>query len=136
MKTKKTELNCWVFLCFFLKKYLNLENKLNDNEVKIFIFFDGYCNLCSWAVRFIIKRDTKDYFRFSSLQSEAGKNIIESLNLSDTYKQSVILVENNLVYLKSEAALRILKKLKHLFSSASVSHLPASLPGKKALPAP
>ena len=35
MKTKKTELNCWVFLCFFLKKYLNLENKLNDNEVKI-----------------------------------------------------------------------------------------------------
>jgi len=82
---------------------------------KAIIFFDGYCNLCSWAVRFIIKRDTKDYFRFSSLQSEAGKNIIESLNLSDTYKQSVILVENNLVYLKSEAALRILKKLKHLW---------------------
>lgn len=45
------------------------------------IFFDGLCNFCNSSVNFIIKRDRKNYFKFSSLQSEFAKNFLESYNL-------------------------------------------------------
>jgi len=92
----------------------------NQSANKAIILFDGYCNLCSWAVRFIIKRDIKDYFRFASQQSETCKKLIETFNLWANDKQSVILIENNSVYLKSDAALRIVKKLRHLWPLAYV----------------
>ena len=79
------------------------------------VLFDGYCNLCSWSVQFIIKRDSKDYFRFISLQSEIGNRIIQEFNLLVGFDKSVVLVENNSIYFKSTAALRITKKLKGLW---------------------
>lgn len=79
------------------------------------IIFDGYCNLCSWSVQFIIKRDKKDYFRFTSLQSEIGIQIVSKYNLDVISDKSVILLENESLYLKSTAALRISKKLKALW---------------------
>ena len=44
------------------------------NDLKKIILFDGVCNLCSKSVRFIIKYDKADKFRFASIQSETGKN--------------------------------------------------------------
>jgi len=86
----------------------------NDLHHKGIVLFDGYCNLCSWSVRFIIKYDLHDYFRFASQQSEEGKSILQSLKFSDNYTESVIFIENNAVYLKSDAYIRILKKMKYL----------------------
>lgn len=79
------------------------------------ILFDGVCNLCSGAVQFIIKRDPKHYFRFASLQSEAGNNLLQQHGLSEGYVDSIVLLENGKAFTKSAAALRIAKKLKGLW---------------------
>jgi predicted DCC family thiol-disulfide oxidoreductase YuxK len=46
---------------------------LNLPKNKKIILFDGVCNLCNSAVRFVIKYDKKDAFRFVALQSELGQ---------------------------------------------------------------
>lgn len=47
------------------------------------ILFDGICHFCSATVRFIIERDEKAYFRFASLQSEAGQALLKKYPLSE-----------------------------------------------------
>ena len=55
-------------------------------EGKILVRFDGVCILCSGAVRFILKADKKNKFRFQALQ-HSGENIdFETIIVSD--KQS------------------------------------------------
>ena len=41
------------------------------------ILFDGVCNMCVWSIQFIISRDTKDVFRFASMQSLEGQKILQ-----------------------------------------------------------
>ena len=41
------------------------------------VLFDGVCNVCNRAVNFIIDRDPEGTFRFASLQSEAGRTIVQ-----------------------------------------------------------
>lgn len=75
------------------------------------ILFDGVCNLCKGAVQFVIKRDNKNQFLFASLQSEEGKQILESHNFRLKKINSFLLVENGSVYGRSTAALKVIKKL-------------------------
>ena len=77
------------------------------------IFFDGVCNLCNGAINFVIDRDKKQRFNFSSLQSEAAEKILPNyLNEVD----SIILVKKSgKIYCKSNAALEISKSLKGLW---------------------
>lgn len=79
------------------------------------VIFDGYCNLCAWSVQFIMKRHKKDYFRFASLQSATGKQIIERFKIPFDTAESVVLIENESIYYKSTAALRIAKRLRSLW---------------------
>ncbi|MDA3953074.1 MAG: DCC1-like thiol-disulfide oxidoreductase family protein [Bacteroidales bacterium] len=89
---------------------------MNQNQKnKGIVLFDGFCNLCSGSVMFILKRDKNDYFRFSSLQSEIGMQVLSSHKIPGIYNKSVILIEDDSVYYKSTAALRIAKKLKGLW---------------------
>lgn len=90
-------------------KNIEIQQALNLNGI---ILFDGFCNLCSWSVQFILKRDSKNYFKFASLQSDSGKLILSNFNLPRQFDKSVIFIENNSVYFKSEAAIHIVKKLR------------------------
>jgi len=76
------------------------------------VLFDGICNFCSSSVLFIIKRDPKGYFRFSAIQTESGESIMKKYNIHSDKADSIILIENNMVYYRSSAALRIARKLK------------------------
>lgn len=76
------------------------------------ILFDGVCNLCNGAVTFVIKRDPKDHFRFAALQSDIGQALVAEHNIDTTKVDSIILIENNRVYSKSTAALRIAKYMR------------------------
>jgi predicted DCC family thiol-disulfide oxidoreductase YuxK len=75
------------------------------------ILFDGVCNLCNTAVRFIIKRDYANQFRFASLQSGEGKKILTANDLAGDQMSTFILVENGKVYDRSTAALKVVRKL-------------------------
>jgi predicted DCC family thiol-disulfide oxidoreductase YuxK len=84
-------------------------------EHKATILFDGVCNFCNSSVNFIIKRDKKDYFLFSSLQSEYSQNLLNKNNFPQKDFDSIILIEENKLYQKSTAALKIAKHLNGLW---------------------
>jgi predicted DCC family thiol-disulfide oxidoreductase YuxK len=71
------------------------------------ILFDGVCNLCTGSVQFVIERDSRKRFRFASLQSPVAERL---LGRRDDL-ESMVLVENQKVYRKSTAALRIARRL-------------------------
>jgi predicted DCC family thiol-disulfide oxidoreductase YuxK len=75
------------------------------------ILFDGVCNLCSGTVSFVIKRDSKDIFRFASLQSETGENLTAKYGIDTAKVDSIILIDEGAVYIKFTAALRIARSL-------------------------
>lgn len=76
--------------------------------MKYLILFDGICNLCNSTVKFVIKHDQKEKFKFASLQSEFGINFLKERNLSINHWNSIILYEpNKAYYIKSTAALKI-----------------------------
>jgi len=72
------------------------------------LFYDGHCNLCHYAVRFVSKRDKKKRFFFAPLQGDtaAARLSKEILNVD-----TVVLLEGNKVYIKSKAAFRVLRLL-------------------------
>ncbi|WP_020526329.1 thiol-disulfide oxidoreductase DCC family protein [Flexithrix dorotheae] len=75
------------------------------------ILFDGVCNLCNSSVNFIIDRDPQAKFKFTSLQSEEGQEILNEFNLPTKDFDTIIYVENGKLYNKSSAALKIAKGL-------------------------
>lgn len=76
------------------------------------IFFDGVCNLCNRSVQFIIRRDPEGIFRFASLQSAAGQQVLQQFNLPQDTFNSFILYEDGKMYTRSDAALRVFSRLK------------------------
>lgn len=83
------------------------------------ILFDGVCNLCNGAVQFILKRDVQKYFKFASLQSEAGQRLAARHGVDPNGLHSMILIEGDNVYQRSTAVLRIARHLKG-FSFTSI----------------
>ena len=77
---------------------------------KSIILFDGYCYLCSWTVRTILKFDKKNVFLFASLSSKSGVSWKEKCQLLESV-DSVILIETDACYIRSEAVFRIAEKL-------------------------
>lgn len=74
------------------------------------ILFDGECHFCNKSVQFIIKRDPKAVFKFASLESEIGRQLIKKYRVPKNVN-SLILLDNNRYYSKSTAALKISKNL-------------------------
>jgi predicted DCC family thiol-disulfide oxidoreductase YuxK len=81
------------------------------NENQSIVLFDGVCNLCNSAVRFIIKRDKEKTFKLAPLQSSFSEDLNQQFHFKQPLLNSIILIENNKVYYKSTAVLRVVKKL-------------------------
>ena len=75
------------------------------------ILFDGICNLCNGAVQYVIKHDPAGVFKFASLQSGAGQQLLSTYELQQTDFNSFVLIEDDKAFTKSEAALMVAKKL-------------------------
>lgn len=85
------------------------------------ILFDGVCNLCNEAIQVIIKKDKKKIFRYASLQSEIGKQLLKERNINSGKIDSIILIDPNVAfYIKSTAALEISKKMSGLYPVFSI----------------
>lgn len=76
------------------------------------IIFDDSCSLCNSSVSFIIRKGGESEFQFLSMHSEEGKNYLRKHGLPDNYDKSVVLLEDNKVYTRSDAILGIFKNLK------------------------
>ena len=75
------------------------------------LLFDGICNLCNGLVNFIIKRDPEGKIKFAALQSESGQLLLTRLGLPKNEFESFVLIQDNIYYLKSTGALRMLRLL-------------------------
>lgn len=76
------------------------------------VLFDGVCNLCNRTVQYIIRHDPEGRFRFASLQSSAGRELQERYGFDPDAVNTIILVERERSYSRSDAALRIARRLK------------------------
>lgn len=91
---------------------------------KKIILFDGVCNLCDKAVQFVIEHDKKDIFRFVSLQSELGQQILKHIGINPANIDSVILYQPGIAYYyKSAAAIEIARSLGGFFHFGTVFKL-------------
>ncbi|WP_034339859.1 thiol-disulfide oxidoreductase DCC family protein [Deinococcus misasensis] len=76
------------------------------------VLFDGVCNLCNNSVQFILLNERTQKLHFASLQSEVGQSLIAQHWKGANLPESVVLIEQDRIYVQSEAALRIAKHLK------------------------
>jgi predicted DCC family thiol-disulfide oxidoreductase YuxK len=91
----------------------NVELDIHMQQTKAVILFDGVCNLCNTAVQLVIRNDPGSYFQFASLQSDAGKALLQQYHISQPVTpESLVLIENGKAYQYSTGALRICRKLK------------------------
>ena len=82
-----------------------MEKKYNN-----IIFFDGVCNVCDKTVDFIITKDKKNEFFYSSLQSDFSKRFFKSKNQKLNLESIVVYTEDKFLY-KSRGMIYILKNL-------------------------
>jgi len=79
---------------------------------KKLILFDGVCNLCNSSVQYVIKNDKRSKYLFAALQSDIGKDIIDTFNINPSKTDSIILYSKEKgVKVKSSAALHVVKDL-------------------------
>ena len=82
------------------------------------LLFDGHCNLCNAWIQFIVKRDSAGTIRFASLQSGAGRRLLEEHKIDENYIESLVFFEEERFSVSSTTALRTLSYLddwqKHL----------------------
>jgi predicted DCC family thiol-disulfide oxidoreductase YuxK len=78
---------------------------------KNIVLFDGVCNLCNGLVLFIIKRDRAGKFKFASLQSDIGQQLLIHFGLAKNEFESIVFIQGENYSLKSAAALKILREL-------------------------
>ena len=74
------------------------------------ILFDGTCAFCERSVRFIATRDD-GCFKFGASQNPEGRALLERYGTSREAARSIILIEDDRLYLRSDAVLRIASKM-------------------------
>jgi predicted DCC family thiol-disulfide oxidoreductase YuxK len=83
----------------------------NENINKPVLLIDSECKFCSRSMQFIMKHGGEDKYIFHSLYSTEGREILQKYNFPEDYSESIVLIENEKAYIKSDAALSIAKKL-------------------------
>lgn len=71
------------------------------------VLFDGVCNLCTTTVQFLIRRDPEGLFRFAPLQSDVAQELLAERGLADHDLDSIVLIEGEETYVKSDAAIQV-----------------------------
>ena len=71
------------------------------------LLFDGHCHLCSGAVQFILKHESEPVLLFAPLQSAYALRLLSKLTVPEAPGNSLVLVENDRVFERSDAAIRI-----------------------------
>jgi predicted DCC family thiol-disulfide oxidoreductase YuxK len=75
------------------------------------VLFDGTCAFCERSVRFIATRDPAAYFRYGASQTPAAAALLARYGTSRGAARSLILIEDDQVYLRSTAVLRIARRM-------------------------
>jgi predicted DCC family thiol-disulfide oxidoreductase YuxK len=75
------------------------------------VVFDGVCNLCSRAVRFILQNDPDGRARFVPMQSPLGGDLMQRNGVDPSDAETFLVIKGARAYTRSDAALEIAKDL-------------------------
>lgn len=89
-----------------------LPKNLNNKPI---ILFDGDCSFCNKWVDFILKKEKAPNLYFGTLKSEIGQEVIKANNIHQDI-DSVIFVQEGIVYIETDAIFKITPKLKAPYS--------------------
>ncbi|MBT9099617.1 thiol-disulfide oxidoreductase DCC family protein [Methylovulum psychrotolerans] len=92
------------------------------------VLFDGECKLCHAWARFLIAFDKQRVFKLASVQSAAGKAILQWYGLPTHYYETMLVVDDTVMYQKSSAFIQVMLGLPWPWRLAAVLWLiPAPL---------
>jgi len=81
----------------------------------LIILYDGVCGLCNRLVQFVLKHDSRDQFRFASLQSDFATRVQRHGAAPEDLDTMYVLLDQGLpaerLASRSEAAVVVLKEL-------------------------
>lgn len=81
---------------------------MKSNDSYSIILFDGDCNFCNQFVNFVIDHDPERKYKFTSLRSEVAQQILPPLILQSLVdKDTIVLIENGVTWIRSDAIIRI-----------------------------
>lgn len=88
------------------------------------VVFDGYCLLCSRAVRFILRFDRRERFSFAAYQN---LKVILPDDCATSWDPSstILLIEHGSCYFRADAVIRILR---HLYGFSLLARLLRLMP--------
>ena len=108
--------SCGVFhvkINFF--SYIMTNTTLLTDTNRVFehpiLLFDGVCNLCNAAVVTVLRHDKAGVFRFAALQSATGQKLLGAHGLSVQNLDSVVMIDGQKVYLRSDVPLEVARRL-------------------------
>ena len=99
-----------------------------DSQSKTLVLYDGVCGLCNGLIRFLLKRDDEDQFRFASLQSEFASALlkqyrINAVDLNTVYVIADFGLADQHLLARSDAILHLLTRLKGAWSLLRIGRL-------------
>jgi len=108
------------------KFHLRNEQKMDCAGDKKILLFDGDCAFCNFCVRFLVRRDKNDIFRFAALGSDLGRKLTREHGIDGSEIDSMILIDPGRAYHTQSTA--VLEITKHLSGFYPILHLFIYLP--------
>ena len=87
------------------------------------VLYDGECGMCRASVQFVLNRDREGVFRFASLQSKAGREILRGHGIGEVKLDTMYLNVGDEIFERSTAVLRICSQLPYYRSAAGAGLL-------------
>ena len=107
-----------------MKTYTIDEIKTMSHDHPI-IAFDGVCNMCNGYIQWLISKDSKRQFRYTTLQSKEGEKMVAEAAIDG---ETVLLFYKNKIYDRSDVGLISFKILGGLWTMLSwLKFLPKGL---------
>ncbi|MCI8211383.1 thiol-disulfide oxidoreductase [Pseudomonas sp. S25] len=75
------------------------------------VLFDGTCKLCNGWARFVIHYDRNHLIKLAAVQSCEGQRLLEWAGLPQDKFNTIVLIADESVSIRSDAMFRILKRL-------------------------
>lgn len=82
-----------------------------DADPRPVVVFDGVCVLCNGWVRFLLRHDRQQRYRFAAMQTESGRALLARHGLDPDDPASFLLVENGQAWKDTDAIVRVVDSL-------------------------